>query len=166
MLAAMVSRLVEERGLPMTVSSGGFLFDDEPASPTVVEVMAERGFDVGGHRSRIVSEQMIAGSDLILTMERVHARKLIVLCPDATAIVHTAAGFVECLAGLDPPPGEHESPDGIVARVAALQSSSRLLGSGNDDIADPHGRHRRVHRDTADRLQVIADLLVAGLFPV
>ncbi len=166
MLEAMVSALVEERGLPMTVSSGGFLFDGEPASPTAGEVMAERGFDISGHRSRIVSEEMVAQSDLILTMERAHARKLVVLRPEATARIHTAAGFAASVSGLVPPPGPHESPHGIVDRVAELRSSSRLLGSGNDDIADPHGRPRRVHRDTADRLQVITDELVAGLFPV
>jgi len=165
MLQAMITRLVDERDLPMTVSSAGFMFDNEPASPTVREVMSERDFDLGDHRSRIVNVELVAASDLVLTMERSHARKIIVLSPESSGKVHTAVGFAACLSELEPPPSPGESPVEILSRVAALQASSRLLGAGDDDIADPHGRHRRVHRDTADQLQRIADDVVTKLFP-
>jgi len=165
MLAAMATRLAQIRDLPLTVSSAGFMFDNEPASPTVREVMAERDFDLGDHRSRIVSPVIVEKSDLVLTMERGHARELVLANPTATAKIHTAAGFAAGVSALQPEVVHGESPIEIVARVAAGRPSSDLLGVGADEIADPHGRHRRVHRDTADQLERVAVELVTGLFP-
>jgi len=165
MLEAMTTRLALIRDLPMTVSSAGFMFDDEPASPTVRAVMTEREFDLGDHRSRIVSPTIVDKSDLVLTMERGHARELVLANPAATAKIHTAAGFAASVSALQPAADHSESPIEIVARVAAGRPSSDLLGVGADEIADPHGRHRRVHRDTADQLERIAVEVVTGLFP-
>lgn len=162
----MIARLVSERDLPVKVSSAGFMFDGEPASPTVTEVMAERDFDLGRHQSRIVSSEIVDGNDLVLTMERGHARELVLANPDATGKIHTVGGFAAGVSALDPPASRSESPNEIVDRVAAGRRSSDLLGVGADEIADPHGRHRRVHRDTADQLQQLASEVVVGLFPL
>jgi len=165
MLQAMIAGLASTRDLPITVSSAGFMFDNEPASRTVCEVMAERDFDLTGHRSRIISPALVLDSDLVLTMERSHARELVLANPDATAKIHTAAGFVSGLSALQPPVDKSESPLEIVSRVSSDRQSSDLLGVGADEIDDPHGRHRRVHRATADQLERIASELVSGLFP-
>jgi len=166
MLAAMITRLAQGRDIPMAVSSAGFMFDGEPASPTVSEVMVERGFNLDAHRSRIVSSVIVDQSDLVLTMERGHARELVLANPTATARIHTAAGFAAGLLALQPQPDHHESPIEIVSRVAAGRTPSDLLGVGGDEVSDPHGRNRRVHRDTANQLEAIAADLVTGLFPL
>jgi len=166
MLQAMIAQLASARDLSITVSSAGFMFDDEPASRTVREVMAERDFDLGGHRSRIITPALVLDSDLVLTMERSHARELVLANPDSTAKIHTAAGFAAGMSALQPPVSRSESPLEIVSRVSADRPSSALLGVGADEIDDPHGRHRRVHRGTADQLERIAAEVVAGLFPL
>lgn len=50
-------------------SAGTWARDGYAASKYGAELMRERGLDLEGHRSRVVNEEMLAGADLILTME-------------------------------------------------------------------------------------------------
>ena len=43
-----------------------------PVVPEVIKTMSKRGIDVSGHRSRIITKEIIDEADLILTMERHH----------------------------------------------------------------------------------------------
>jgi protein-tyrosine-phosphatase len=61
----------------VTVSSAGvYGLDGNPASQPGVEVLAERGIDIGDHRAHTVGEQEIAEADLVLVMEEAHRRTL------------------------------------------------------------------------------------------
>lgn len=57
-------------------SAGVYGLDGSPASQPGVEVLAERGIDIGDHRARTASEQEIAEADLVLVMEEGHRRTL------------------------------------------------------------------------------------------
>ncbi len=160
MLEAMLRNIAEERGLHVEVSSAGFLYDGEAVSPTMSEVMIERGFDPAPHRSRIVNAEIVKAADLVLTMERSHARRLVLASPESASRIHTLGSFAYGLDGLSSASGPHS----IVEAVAATRSDSALLGSGPDEISDPHGRHRRVHRETADQLNRLANAVLDGLF--
>ena len=50
-------------------SAGTWAQANQPAPPEVVQVMAKRGLDLKSHRSRMVSAEILAEFDLILTME-------------------------------------------------------------------------------------------------
>ena len=50
-------------------SAGTWAQANQPAPPEVIQVMAKRGLDLKSHRSRMVSAEILAGFDLILTME-------------------------------------------------------------------------------------------------
>jgi len=165
MFEAMLRASADQRGIDLDVSSGGFLYNGESVSPTVLEVMAERGVDLTSHRSRIVDSGMITGVDLVLTMERRHARELVVMRPEAFERVHTVVGFVATLSALDPPPGHGEPPASIVMRVSVDNRRDDLLGVGDDDVPDPHGRHRDAYLETTENLQEMAVSVVDGLFP-
>jgi protein-tyrosine phosphatase len=58
------------------VTSGGFLGADRPSPPEAVRLAAARGIDLEAHRSRTVDGEMLAGVDLVIVMERAHAKKL------------------------------------------------------------------------------------------
>lgn len=61
----------------VTVSSAGvYGLDGQPASQPGVEVLAERGIDIGDHRAHTVSENEISEADLVLVMEEAHRRTL------------------------------------------------------------------------------------------
>ncbi len=60
-----------------TVSSAGLgALAGNPADPTAVQLMQERGVDITAHRARQVNGQLIAEADLVLVMELGHQRHL------------------------------------------------------------------------------------------
>lgn len=62
-------------------SAGTWTTEGIPASRRSVEVMADQGLDISGHRARMVSETLLEGFDLILTMEPGHKEALCVEFP-------------------------------------------------------------------------------------
>jgi len=74
-------------------SAGTAMIDDAPATPEAVEVCLDAGVDISRHRSRGLSLEMLARSDLILTMEAYHALAARALLPQAAEKVHLLAEF-------------------------------------------------------------------------
>jgi len=148
-------------GLEAQVASAGFLYAGEPASLTAASVMAERGFDLTGHRSQLAEAELVAAHDLVVTMERRHARELSMLDGVDGRRVHTFKGLAEALVA----PEVMALPSGSarVEAVADARTAASLLGEGADEVADPHGRSRRRHRQAADALADAADAIVRGL---
>lgn len=162
MAERLLQRAAGERGLELDVSSAGFLFNGEPASAKTAAVMAECGIDLGDHRSRTVSPELVEQADLVVTMERGHARDLILENPSARDRVHTLGGMADALAEADP---SAETPaSSRVAQVLRDRPAGDLLGNGPDEVGDPHGRSKRRHRLARDRIVVLVDALLDGLF--
>ena len=155
-------REIETRGLPrVSVGSCGVLFDDEPASATVLAVLSERDIDASDHRSRRFTAELLVAADLVVTMERRHARELAVAIEGASSRVHTLGALVAWLGSTEDLSG---SPADRVARFSRERDPSDLLGSGPDEVEDPHGRSKRVHRKAADRIETLAVGLLDGLY--
>jgi protein-tyrosine phosphatase len=141
-------------GVPAIVRSAGFLEPGHCADPTMQRVMAARGFDLSGHRSTQVSPEVLRGFDLILTMERRHARELVVIAGTDLPIF-TLRGF----AASAPAPSRR-------ALLERGRADSLAGDQRGDEIADPIGKSPAVHDATVDELasasEVVAALL-AGL---
>lgn len=168
MAAALLQRAADDAGIGCHVSSAGFLFDGHAASDTTIKVMRDRGIDLGMHRSRIVDDAIVADTDVVLTMERRHARDLALAhaCADRT---HTLKSFASLVSQRQFGPGPSGTPEpvrGVGALVAAARDarpSSAFLGDDRpDEVADPHGRSTRVHRRTAEELAEAIDAIVAA----
>ena len=54
-----------------------------PADPRAVDLLVEKGFDGHGHKSRLLTEEMAAETDMILVMEQQHRKTIIENHPDA-----------------------------------------------------------------------------------
>lgn len=67
---AITRRMVADRGLSdVTVGSAGTnAWPDAPASDGALLVALEHGMDLSEHRARVLSTELVAGADLILTM--------------------------------------------------------------------------------------------------
>jgi protein-tyrosine phosphatase len=63
-------------------SAGTAAWEGQPASTTTIELAALDGFDLLPHRSRRVTPALARGADLILVMEREHARAVQALGAD------------------------------------------------------------------------------------
>lgn len=79
MASALFRRTVHEkyRELEWRIESAGtWGIDGEPAAQGAQWAMQERGLDLTGHKSRIVTETILNEADLILTMEGGHKESL------------------------------------------------------------------------------------------
>ncbi len=150
----------DDAEVEVVVASSGFLAGGEPASPMVVDVMKERGADISTHLSRSTTAGMVAAVDLVVTMERRHARDLVLLAPGASWKIHTLGAVVEGLEGAE----SDEAADVRLRQIASERPGNAHLGSGGDEVDDPFGRSRRVNRATAERLEDLSSRLVAALF--
>jgi protein-tyrosine-phosphatase len=77
MAEALARHYAAERGLPVTVDSGGTMgLIDRPAEPHAVAVCGEIGVDVAKHRSKGITPEMVDAATWVLVMEVGHAQWL------------------------------------------------------------------------------------------
>ena len=79
MAAALFNKKMVEMGLSdqcQAHSAGTWGRDGYPAADGAIQVIQERGVDISGHRSRIVTREIIDSAAIILTMERGHKEAL------------------------------------------------------------------------------------------
>ncbi len=74
---------MEQAGVPATVSSAGLHPGGRPATDHGIAAMADRGFDLVGHRSRQLDADLLEGADVVIAMAREHVREVAVLDQDA-----------------------------------------------------------------------------------
>lgn len=59
------------------LSAGTLGLVDRPATSNAIRATSERGADISNHRSRALSEELVAGSDIIFCMAREHKNYLL-----------------------------------------------------------------------------------------
>jgi protein-tyrosine phosphatase len=69
-------------------SAGTWALDGRPATPYMVDLMAERGLDLTTHRARSVNRRWIEQADLVLVMTHSHAEALRLEFPDQADKIH------------------------------------------------------------------------------
>lgn len=163
MAQAMLSARLAARGVTVSVASAGLLGSGWQPPPEVIAVMAARGVDVTGHRSRIVTADDLASADLILGLAREHVRHAAVLLPAAWPRAFTIRELLRRgqQAGVRAPgePLRH-----WLTRAADGRSRLDLLGSRPaDDVADPAGGPLRGYQATSGLLDCLTrDLVELG----
>ncbi len=110
-------------------SAGVWTEDGRPASPYAVDEMAQRGIDIGDHRSRNITRQMMAEADLVLVMTRQHAGTLGAAFPEHVHKVYLLSEMVGMEYDIQDPYGGTRSD---YARTA--QELSALVERGYDRI--------------------------------
>jgi protein-tyrosine phosphatase len=166
MAAALLSRRLDDAGVKAVVTSVGLLFDGKPATDHGQAVMATRGLDTSGHRSRKLRSDIVVGADLLLGMARSHVREAVALVPDVWTRSFTLKEIVrrgEERGGRAP----DEPLADWLARLHAGRRLPDLLGdSADDDVADPIGGPLKSYERTAAELDDLttrlAQLLVSG----
>ena len=153
--AMMLDRSLLERGIDAIVESGGFLETGMSACATMATFGSELGIDLSYHHSRPVDPYFVNNANLVLVMERRHARDLMVSFDVGFERIFTIGGLIA--QSLSTPP-MGEGLDEWLARIAPCRSHAEFLGANcNDDVIDPHGESKRVHRRAFDHLQTSMD---------
>jgi len=91
MAAGLLRQRLARKGLDgqYTVRSAGtWALEDRPASEQAVEVMAERGVDIAGHRAHSLTAADVAEADLVLVMSREHEQMIANTWPQYRWKVH------------------------------------------------------------------------------
>jgi protein-tyrosine phosphatase len=161
MAEALFRQRLAELGENAHVHSAGLLDDGRQASAEGIEVMAAAGLDTSGHRSRRMTQQMLASADLVVCMAREHLREAVLAAPQIWSRAFTLKELVRRAEQVGArSPGQPF--DEWLAKIHAGRSRSDLLGSsGDDDVADPIGRPIDVYRRTAAELDDLTSRLAA-----
>jgi protein-tyrosine-phosphatase len=122
-------------------SAGTWAIDGFPATNYAIQVMEERGLLLKDHRSRKVTAEMLAGMDLVLTMEKNHAEALRNEFPEQDEKVYVLSEMV----------GEHwDLVDPIGGSLEDYQTAAKLL---DDTISEGLERMLELARTNADQRQ-------------
>lgn len=156
---------LEELGVDAHVHSAGLLSPGQRVPDHGLAVMAARGFDTTGHRSRRLSAELVGPADLIVAMAREHVREIVATNPAAWGRTFTLKELVRRGEPLGPRRGGQTVAD-YVAQLHAGRRPADLMGfSGDDDVADPIGASLSVYERTAaeiDDLTARLARLLAG----
>lgn len=161
----LMRRALHQAGLHALVTSAGLLEGGFSTPSTGVQVAAANGLDLTKHRSSRVSARAVEVSDVILTMNRAHAREIVALAPESWPRVYPLKQFTEFL--------EHvELPRRIYFRDAAMlvgetRKRSSILGNPDfDAVQDPVGSPAAVWRTVLVDLQNHLDRVIRPLAPL
>ena len=78
MAEVILKDLIEKKGLEVEVESAGILtIDGLPASENAIKVVKDRELDLSYFESKLINEELINSSDLILTMTESHKLNLL-----------------------------------------------------------------------------------------
>jgi protein-tyrosine phosphatase len=164
--ALLLGARLEELGVDDAhVHSAGLLSPGHRMPDHGVAVMAARGFDTTGHRSRRLSAELVGPTDLIVAMAREQVEEVVAANPAAWGRTFTLKELVRRGERLGP-----RQPGQALADYVALLHTGRrpqdLMGlSTADDVADPMGASRAVYERTAaeiDDLTARLARLLAG----
>src|SRR5512144_2870113 len=165
MRSGLVARLGEEAlGLIGVESAGTWGHVGSPMEPHAVTALGEVGMTCDDFAARELSEQMVAGADLLLAMTREHRAAVVTLQPRASRRTFTLREFNRLCAAVDPerlPTGDVvERAGALVAAAAAARGSLPPVPQQADDVPDPYGAPLALFRDA---VALIADTLARPL---
>jgi len=164
MAEAMLRRRLEERGADAEVRSAGFVTEDRPAPPEILDVLDARGIDARAHRSRRLQGADLQRPDLVIGMERRHVREVAVLDREAFERTFTLPDLARRVE-VHGPRRQGEGVREYLRRVSAGRRPNDVLGVGDDEVADPYGRTTAAYRRAADEIESLLDVVVPHLFP-
>lgn len=166
MAAAILSRLLAERGSALEVDSAGFVSEGVGCPLEVNEIMAPLGYDLSSHRSKVVSMGLLRSAHLVLGMTRQHAVDAVLLDPSVRSRTFTISEVVR-LGGTVGARQREEPVTSWIARLGGGAPRLRILGLPlSDDVRDPIGKPLRAYVTTRDRLLDLMTRLADLLEPV
>lgn len=139
--------------------------------PTIIELLAKRGVTgLATFRSRALTDEIVAGADLVLTGTREHRLKIGKGWPDAYSRTFTLREASNHLAAMPPQVADGLPADTAKRAFSVLEwlQEERGLGAspaGELDIEDPIGRRTSVYRRMVDDVCTAVDAVARALLP-
>jgi protein-tyrosine-phosphatase len=165
MAEALLRARLQARGIDALVSSAGITFEGRAATDDAIDAATRYGLDLTEHRSRVISPEIVATPDLIIGMERLHAREAVVLGDSLFGRCFTLKELVR-RSELVGPRGREETVDSWLRRVGMGRRPMDLLGDSDDDnVADPYLGSPKVYAACIAELDDLTRRLVDHMWP-
>jgi protein-tyrosine-phosphatase len=163
MAEVLLRRRLDERGVLAHVGSAGFLEAGLPAMDDAIATMAESGYDLSGHRSRIVSVDMVNQADLVVAMSHEHSIELGVMAPDAWSKYFQIKDLVRRVESTGSRLGGRPFSVWLEEIGSGRTRAGFLTSDRQDDIADPVGQARQQYEHTKSLLDELITKLAGVL---
>jgi len=132
----------------------------------VLEVMAPYGIDLRGHRSRQLTEPLLARSDLIVGLARRHVQEAVLLDPPCWPKAFTLKELVRRGGNVGPRRPDQGVRSWIDSVHGDRSRTSLAHRSSTDDVADPYGGSLARYRASAVEVAKLVAQLVELIWPV
>jgi protein-tyrosine phosphatase len=157
----LLTRRFAEHGVDAHVHSAGRMSGGHPSPGPALAAFGGLGIDLGSHRSRMLTREMLADADLVIGMAREHVRDALSVDADVWWRAFTLKELVrrgETVGRRGP----NEDLSAWLRRAGAGRSAPAMLGSARaDDIADPIGGPTRGYRSMVREVDGLAGRLAA-----
>ena len=166
MAEALLRERLRSRGVDAHVSSAGLTFEGRAATDDAVRVARKRGLNISEHSSRMMNAEMVHRADLVIGMERLHAREAVVLGDSLMPRCFTLKELVR--RGEAAGARRHdETIEAWLSRANAGRRPMELLGeSPDDDVADPYLGSPKVYAGCLTELDDLTERLVNLMWPL
>lgn len=112
------------------LSAGTGTTNGMKASDHTLTVLAKEGIDAAGHRSMLLTKELVEKVDLILVMERFHKYRVLEMSPGTRGKVHVLREFQKDLQDVIEP----EVPDPIGKPLEVYERSFDLIKEGLENL--------------------------------
>lgn len=154
-------------------SAGTMPHPGQRMTDEAIALSRQYGGQPRGHRAKVLSEHLIAQSDLVLTATREHRAAVVSLWPRAAAYTFTAKQFARILEAEDAADevarGDERSdrdPFALVASVARLRGFAPPPSDpADDDIEDPYRRPQEVYDRVGLEIHRAVSVISSALAP-
>jgi protein-tyrosine phosphatase len=156
---ALLRHHLSAAGVDLEVASAGtHASGTSPATGHGIDVMAERGIDLTGHRSTRLDTDALVDADLVLAMTREHETAVGLLDPSARGRTFLLGEAVR-LGGQVDPPAVDEGLRSWADRLHGARGGHMTTGRVSDEVPDPWGENREAYVQTASRLEGLCSAL-------
>jgi protein-tyrosine phosphatase len=139
------------------LSAGTWAYEGNAASQGALDVFRARGWDLGPHRSRDITVELLREADLVVAMTSVHRREVAELDPEAA----TKTVLLKELAEIEAEAAEGDAR----GRLRALLAGRRPHPRRALDLDDPMGLPSFAYERSFSEIEAGVDVLLDVLCP-
>jgi protein-tyrosine phosphatase len=154
-------------GVTVTVLSAGTnAMVGHGMTAEAAELSTHFGGEPAAHVARLLTEELIAGADLVLTATREHRSEVVSLHPRASRYTYTLNQFARLVAQVESPtvvPVERPL-DTFVAEISATRGFAPPPASPtDDDIIDPYRQSQTVYDEAGKAIDAAVRIITRAL---
>lgn len=145
------------------ITAGTEVQSPHPATDRTVRLLAKRGVDVTGHRSRRVDESLVTGAHLIVTAEPAHVVWITGRWPGTFERTFTLPEIVTLAGQAQPEPGEPLDQWLVDVGRRRTPAIDYLDADSTGEIADPTGQSPSVWNSSFATIDDLTERLAGAL---